>query len=288
MVQKLIDKAKGKFFFQRGIYFLKRARVTWKAYYDKIMRAAERRESLFKRCPVNIEGGETRYKPDTFIDWSAASSAIGVGGGQILDVKQSSSGVFDLSVLNAVPLDQREQCVLACLEFFYTVFDLKYIPGHGYPGHDHVISAYTLRNVAENTAEFDFKYNYGQDVTHEVLELVKELCEGSYTALKSSSKFNPAEHDVETTPFQKSQTLDFLHTISAIVDSIEKRAELTICEQDPDFIPANLRQATTHHPSALPSVASWLRRIEKVIYRLQLLRDNTDFAYLSLLAGNRG
>ena len=154
------------------------------------------------------------------------------------------------------------------------------------PGHEgNIITAYTLRNVAENTADFDFKYNYGQGVTHEVLELVKELCEGSYTALKSSTKFNPSEHDVETTPFQKSRTLDYLHTISAVVDSIEKRVELTTCEQD-DFIPPNLRMPPSPPPiAAIPSVASWLRRIEKVIYRLQLLRDNTDFSYLSLLAG---
>jgi hypothetical protein len=297
VVQKLIDKVKG-IFFQRGkpLFFSKRGRaVTWKAYFDAIMRAAERGESLFKRCPVNIEGGETRYKPDGFIDWGAASSAIG-GGGSVLDVKQPSSGILDLSVLNAVPLDQREQCVLACLEFVYTVFDIKYIPGTLLAGgagqhvdEGNIIAAYTLRNVAENTAEFDFKYNYGQDVTREVLELVKELCEGSYTALKSSSKFNPTEHDVETTPFQKSQTLDFLHTISAIVDSIEKRVELTTCEQDADFIPPSLRSPPPpiNAAAAIPSVASWLGRIEKVIFRLQLLRDDADFSYLSLLAGKK-
>ena len=74
--------------------------------------------------------------------------------------------------------------------------------------------------------------------------------------------------------FQESQALDYLHTVSAIVDSIERKVELTTFER---FTPPK--------NASIPTVMTWEKQIEKVYQRLELLRDDTECAHLALLAG---
>lgn len=294
VVVKIAVKTGRHFVNSSFFYYYHRSSLNWDKYYDKILDAARQRESIFKNCPLNIEGAAQRFQPSHFIDWAKvictesheAHMATTTTTHNRWRVVGAGSGIVDTSMLSSVPIGQRDQAILACLEFAYSVYDLKYIPAAMINNEGNIIAAYTLRNIVENSSgnDFDFSFTYGQRVTDEILELVKELCDGSYTALKSSTHFDPSEHDLETLHFHKSRTLDHLHTVAALVDSLERKVELTTCEQD-EFIPASFKKSEPPMHNNLPVVAVWERRLDKAVKRLELLRDNAECAYLALLAG---
>lgn len=249
-------------------------------YYDSILTAAARRESIFQHCPLNVEGG-ARFRPQHPIDWRSVAWA------PTKEISSDCDHLVDLAILDKYPQVQREQGLLCILEFVYCVYDVKYIPTQDESA-GHVMTAFTLRSVAETPADFvDYKYTYGENISDKTLEICKELCDGSYTSMKSSERFNGSQHDIEMIPIAKSSLLDHIHTLSAVVDALEKKTELTIIEED-DFIPYGFKD----HPPLVyskeaPPVYNWKMRMEKVVQRLRILRNCSKAAFIAFLLGKK-
>ncbi len=264
---------------------------------------------MFLHCPINIIGGQ-RFTLGV-VDWSAVTYRLDscFDNGDLFSVYDAANDtpLIDVNWLDAYPQCQRDVATLSMLEFYMSVCDVKYLPSCLFSGdiqdRSCKIVAFGCRNVVERCSPYDnddddenksvtadIEYSLGIDMTDEILKVCMSLCDESYNALKSSPAFVCSEREITSTNLSESRLLDYVHTCAAIVDTLSSHVEMSYAEQDL-FIPDHFKtkqpqpQMMTTNDEHLPSIQMWFRSLDRCIYRLKLLRDDSENTQIAFLSG---
>jgi hypothetical protein len=273
---------------------------------------------MFLLCPINIIGGERFTLPTANVNWRVVNyrndACLGYYNGELLSVYNAidiNTPLIDVNWLDAYPQCQRELAALSMFEFYSSVCELKYLPGSLFSGNidDRTckIVSSTCRNVVERKSPYDddndgdtcddrvtvdLKYSLGHDFTDEILQICANVCDESYKAVKSSTVFVTGDREITSTNLSASSLLDYVHTCATIVNTLASNVEMSCVDQDL-FIPDQYK--TDEHPingstpeylnRHLPSIQMWFRSLDRCIYRLMLLRDDSENIQIAFLSG---
>lgn len=277
---------------------------------------------MFLLCPINIIGGQ-RFTLSSDVNWRAVDYrndvCLGYTYGELLSVYNCvdvntcqirTNSLIDVNWLDAYPQCQREQAALSMFEFYSSVCELKYLPGSLFSGNiddrTYKIVSSTCRNVVErrspydddnnnddspyDSATVDLEYSLGHDFTDEILQICANICDESYKAVKSSTVFVTSEREITSTNLSASSLLDYVHTCAAIVNTLAPNVEMSVVDQDL-FIPDEYKNEPINGCTPeylnrhLPSIQMWFRSLDRCIYRLMLLRDETENIQIAFLSG---